>query len=179
MVERVATSRNRIDVVLGAAGSGKTYALDALRDAFEASGHQVYGAALAATAAQGLQHGAGIPSTTIRRLVGEQNRPPWGLDYRTVLVLDEAAMIGTRQLAPIIDAAERAHAKIVLVGDPKQLPEIDAGGTFAAIAKRIPISRLTDNHRQTDPHERDALAALRTGHIDLALHQLHRAICLD
>jgi conjugative relaxase-like TrwC/TraI family protein len=176
LVQTVATSGNRVDVVIGAAGSGKTYALDALRAAFEAQGQRVIGASLAATAAQGLEHGAGIPSVTVHRLLNQRaGSNPVGFDYRTVLVVDEAAMVGTRQLAAIVDEADRRGGKVVLVGDPKQLPEIDAGGTFAAIARRIPHAQLTDNHRQTNPDEREALRSLRRDDVEGALGHLHRA----
>ena len=70
------------------------------------------------------------------------------MEPNTVLVIDEAGMVGTRVLARALDHAERAGAKVVLVGDPKQLPEIDAGGLLAALAERMPGAELTTNRRQ-------------------------------
>ena len=92
-----------------------------------------------------------------------------------MLVIDEAGMVGTRQLARLIDEARRADAKLVLVGDPRQLPEVDAGGTFSAIARRIEPLQLSENRRQHDPNERAALDALRANDVDNALANLHRS----
>jgi hypothetical protein len=89
-------------------------------------------------------------------------------DDRTVVVIDEAGMAGTRNLAPILDAADRSGAKVVLVGDPHQLPEIDAGGVLTGLAKRLDPIELTHNRRQRDRWERDALDELRRGDVDAA-----------
>ncbi len=69
-------------------------------------------------------------------------------------------MVGTSRLLDVIDRAAEAGAKVVLVGDPKQLPESDAGGLFAALAHRLGYAELTENRRQLDPEERAAVAEL-------------------
>ena len=99
----------------------------------------------------------------------------------TVLVVDEAGMVGTRQLARVLDHAAAAHAKVVLVGDPRQLPEIDAGGLLRGLGARMPTIRLTENRRQRESWERDALAQLRDGHVDdaVAAYQEHGRIRTD
>jgi conjugative relaxase-like TrwC/TraI family protein len=170
MVERVTGSGAGVDVVVGVAGSGKTFALGAARDAWAGSGHRIIGAALSARAAGELQDGSGIPATTIARLLADLDRPdPAALPPRTVLVLDEAGMVGTRQLAGLLDHARAARAKVVLVGDDRQLGEIEAGGAFAALAHLLDATELTDNRRQRQAWEREALAELRHGHPDVAL----------
>jgi conjugative relaxase-like TrwC/TraI family protein len=170
MVESLTTSGAGVEVVIGRAGAGKTYALDAARRAWEDTGHRVIGAALAARAAAELQAGAGITSTTLERLLADLDRPGplSALPPRTVLVIDEAAMVGTRQLSRVLDHAERARAKVVLVGDPRQLPEIEAGGAVTALAAHVPTTELTDNRRQVHEWERAALAELRAGHVPAA-----------
>jgi ATP-dependent exoDNAse (exonuclease V) alpha subunit len=80
-----------------------------------------------------------------------------------VLIVDEAAMVGTRLLARILDHADRAGAKVVLVGDTAQLPEIDAGGAFRGLAVRLGSVRLDENRRQVHQWEREALELLRVG----------------
>lgn len=175
LVETIATSGREVDVVVGKAGAGKTFALDALRSAFEAEDTRVIGAALAARAAHELQSGAGIRSTTAHSLIGAIDRGQLSMNDRTVLVIDEAGMLPTRQLSRLLTEAHAAGAKTVLVGDPKQLPEIEAGGLFAAIARRVPAVHLTENRRQTDPFEREALDALRLGDIDAALGGLQQS----
>ncbi|MEO8691985.1 MAG: MobF family relaxase, partial [Acidimicrobiales bacterium] len=115
LVASLTTSGNGVDVVVAAAGTGKTYALGAAREVWRRGGYRVQGAALAGRAAQELETNSGIPSQTITKLVGELHRRP--LTARDVVVIDEAGMAGTRQLAPILDAAAAAGAKVVLVGD--------------------------------------------------------------
>lgn len=171
MVTRLVTSGGGVDVVVGRAGTGKTFALDAARAAWETGGYRVIGTALAARAAAGLQAGAGIPSTTVDRLLAELDRPGplAGLPPWTVIVVDEAGMIGTRKLDRLLTHAKRAHAKVVVVGDPRQLPEIDAGGALAALARRLTPIELSVNRRQTEAWERHALDELRTGTVTAAV----------
>jgi ATP-dependent exoDNAse (exonuclease V) alpha subunit len=85
------------------------------------------------------------------------------LPRRAVLVIDEAGMVSTRELAELLEHADRIHAKVVLVGDHRQLAEIDAGGAFRALATRLPAIELKENRRQHAAWERDALALLRDG----------------
>jgi hypothetical protein len=92
------------------------------------------------------------------------------LDERTVLVVDEAGMLGSRKLARLLDYAAEARAKIVLVGDDKQLASIEAGGGFRGLRLRLGASALTHNRRQAEPWEREAVEHLRDGNIDAALN---------
>lgn len=156
--------------MIGAAGSGKTHALAAARDAWDDAGYTVIGCALAARAARQLQDDSQIPSVTLDRLLIDLDRADTpGLTTRTVIVADEAAMIGTRRLGRLLDHADQAGAKVVLVGDPCQLPEIEAGGVFTGLAQRVGAVELVENRRQKDPVERQALAELRAGRIDEAI----------
>jgi len=154
-----------VSVVRAAAGTGKTFTLDAAREAWQADGHPVVGCALSARAALELEDQAGIPSVTIaatkRSLQRGRELPRGG-----VLVVDEAGMVGTRDLAILADAAKRAHAKLVLVGDDRQLPEIDAGGAFHALAERLDTLELREVRRQREPWDRAALDALRNGDVE-------------
>ena len=157
MVTRLTRSGNGIDVVSAAAGTGKTYTLDAARDAWQAAGYRVIGAAQAGIAAQELHSSAGIESSTLAMLQIDLDTGRTALDARTVLVIDEAGMAGTRTLAPILVAADRAGAKVVLVGDPRQLPEIDAGGVLTGLSERLGPIELTHNRRQCQQWERLSL----------------------
>jgi ATP-dependent exoDNAse (exonuclease V) alpha subunit len=109
MVESLTRSGDGVEVVRAAAGTGKTFALEAARDAWEASGYRVYGCALSARAAVELETQAGIDSTTIARLKLDLDRGS-GLTERNVLVVDEAGMVGSRALAEPADHAEAARA---------------------------------------------------------------------
>ena len=182
MVCQLTTSGAGVDPVEGVAGSGKTSALAAARDAWHASGYQVIGCALAARAAAHLEHDAEIPSMTLDRLLRHLDHGGVVLDRHTVVVVDEAAMVGTRKLARLVDHANLASAKVVLIGDHHQLPEIDAGGAFAGIVERLQGTRLVENHRQVEAWERDALAQLRDGNTDhaYAMYEAHgRVVHVD
>lgn len=174
-VKRVTVTDAPVAVIVGQAGTGKTFALDAAREAWHASGLRVRGAALAAKAARELQSGSGIPSQTIALLLQNLDN---GTDrlYRTdVLVLDEAGMVGTRQLHRLIEHTSKVGAKLVLVGDAKQLAEIEAGGLFASLARRLGHAELTENRRLTDRAQRATASALRDGHIDRALQRMEQS----
>jgi hypothetical protein len=135
------------------------------------SGWSSAGVALAARAALELEASAGIRSTTLARLLGQldDHRDGSPLQPGSVLVVDEAGMVGTRQLARLLDHADAQQVKVVLVGDPHQLPEIDAGGLFRALTTRLPAIELTDNRRQQHTWEQAALDELRHGEVDAAL----------
>jgi ATP-dependent exoDNAse (exonuclease V) alpha subunit len=109
-----------------------------------------------------------MPGMTVARLLREVRNT--GLPRGAVVVVDEAGMLPTRQLAQLITATAAAHGKLVLVGDDKQLPELTAGGAFAALAHYLNAATLTENRRQINAWERDALDQLRVGHIEPALY---------
>jgi hypothetical protein len=169
MVRALCGSGAGVDIVEGVAGSGKTTALTVADEAWVASGYRVHGCALAARAAARLEDATGIPSCTLDRLLGRLNRGELILGDRDVIVVDEAAMVGTRKLHELLDHADRAGAKMALIGDPRQLPEIDAGGAFRALERTLGGSVLSTNRRQHDEWERTALRQFRVGDTDQAL----------
>ncbi|MBW3651034.1 MAG: AAA family ATPase, partial [Actinobacteria bacterium] len=168
LVIALTTSGNGVDVVVGAAGTGKTTALGLARTTWESARHRVVGCALPARAAAELHAGAGIESFTIDKLLAAAERDGMTL-AADVLVVDEAGMVGTRQLARVLDLAQRSGAKVVLVGDQRQLPEINAGGAFAALAEELGAVTLRQNRRQIEKWQRAALGALRDGDPDRAV----------
>jgi hypothetical protein len=171
-VRRMLTSGAGVEVVVGPAGAGKTAALRVAHAAWQQAGVEVRGAALAAIAARTLQTGTGIPSQSLTRLTRaiRTGDPARGLPAPGgVLIVDEAGMVGTRDLAWLDAATKTAKVKLVLVGDPAQLAEIDAGGLFAGYTRALPCTRLSGNLRQREPWERDALARLRDGDVLSAL----------
>ena len=174
MITELTTTGRSLDVVIGHAGTGKTFSLDAVREAYETSGHRVTGAALAARAARQLQTGSGIPSSTAHALIQQLDTGRFKFHPGDVLVIDEAGMIGTRLLATLTSHAHRSQAKTILVGDYKQLPNLEAGGMLHALTKRVPYVELTENRRQQDPTERKVVQTLRAGMPYQALQQLNQ-----
>ncbi|MGB5381026.1 MAG: MobF family relaxase [Acidimicrobiia bacterium] len=169
MVRSFATSGNVVDVGIGPAGSGKTAVMEVINQLALLTGTPIVGAALAARTASGLQEATGIPSTSVTRLLNQPGDDP-GLPTGVVVVVDEAGMVGTRHLAAVCDLVEQAEGKLILVGDDHQLPEIDAGGLFRAVTRRLPTVELTDNVRQEHAWERAALTELRNGSPNKAIN---------
>jgi conjugative relaxase-like TrwC/TraI family protein len=158
-----------VAVVVGRAGSGKTWALGLAREAFELEGYQVLGTAPTGIATVGLADEGFTDARTIDRLLLDLQHHRVELDERTVLVVDETAMVGTRKLAPLFSHAERAGAKVVLVGDDRQFAPIQAGGGFRALRLRLGASELTVNRRQVEAWEQRAIDDVRAGNIEQAI----------
>jgi conjugative relaxase-like TrwC/TraI family protein len=162
LVLALAREGGGVQVIRAAAGTGKTYALGAAVEAWQRSGIPVIGCALSARAACELRDQTGVDATTIAWLrVGLARGVTLALG--SVLLVDEAGTVGTRDLAALSDSAAHAQAKIVLIGDDRQLPEIQAGGAFRALAERCGAIELREVRRQHEGWDRDALAALRAG----------------
>src|SRR3569833_2962941 len=115
-----------LTVLVGVAGAGKSTMLEAARQAWEGAGYTVKGAALAGIAAENLESASGITSRTLASWELSWSKGHDLLHKSDVLVIDEAGLVGTRQLAGVLERAESAGAKVVLVGDPEQLQAIEA-----------------------------------------------------
>ncbi len=158
------TGPERIAAVVGFAGAGKSTMLAAAREAWEAQGYQVHGAALSGKAAEGLEESAGIQSRTLASWSYSWDRGRDLIGRSDVFVIDEAGMVGSRQLARFIGEAEERGAKIVLVGDHEQLQAIGAGAPFRAIAEQIGNVELSGIRRQRHDWQRQAS-------VDFATHK--------
>ncbi len=165
------TSGHALDLVVGVAGSGKTSTLSAVREGFEAAGYHVIGAATSGQAAKALGQGAGVASRTVASLTWRLDHGREALTPRHVLVLDEGAMSSDADVGKLLAAVEASGAKLVAVGDYRQLGSVGPGGALEALAGRHPghVWALTDNLRQVDPGERHTLDHLRAGHLPSAL----------
>jgi conjugative relaxase-like TrwC/TraI family protein len=163
MVQHVTLSEDSIVMVRGEAGTGKTFALDAAREAWESSGHNVYGAALSNRAAGELEDGAGIASTSVALLCARLEQGRLWLHKGDRIVVDETGMLGTRQLATILAHARDAGARVVLCGDDRQIAEIEAGGAYTALCARLGAAELTEVRRQEDPRDIEAARAIWQG----------------
>ncbi|WP_447953915.1 Ti-type conjugative transfer relaxase TraA [Sphingopyxis chilensis] len=157
------TDRGDLRIVVGYAGTGKSAMLGAAREAWESAGLNVRGAALSGIAAEGLENGSGIASRTIASLEHGWARDRDLLTSRDVLVIDEAGMIGTRQMERVLSHAADAGAKVVLVGDPQQLQSIEAGAAFRSLHERHGGVEIGEVRRQNADWQREATRELATG----------------
>jgi conjugative relaxase-like TrwC/TraI family protein len=170
-VARMLSSTSAVNVVIGRAGAGKTTALAVANIAWQQAGVRVIGTAVAASTAQRLEAATGIRSMSLARLLQDARLidpatgTPCGLPAGGVVVVDEAAMVGTRAFTELLQHASASNTKVVAVGDPHQLPSIEAGGMFAALVQSLGAVELGENLRQDAAWERDALDDIRAGDI--------------
>jgi conjugative relaxase-like TrwC/TraI family protein len=169
MVRDVCQGGAGVALVEGRAGTGKTFALGVARHAWQLDGYRLLAAAPTGIATVSLEAEGFEEVATIDRLLVDLDRGQEQLGPKTVLVVDEAGMAGSRKLARLLDHAQHAGAKVVLVGDDRQLAAIDAGGGFRALRLRLGASELVENRRQRHAWEREALELVRSGLVDQAV----------
>jgi conjugative relaxase-like TrwC/TraI family protein len=182
MVRDVCQGGHGVAMVVGRAGTGKTFALGIARHAWQLDGYQLLASAPTGIAAISLQGEGFQDVATCDRLLGDLDCGREQLDAQTVLVVDEAGMVGSRKLTRLLEHAHQAQAKVVLVGDDRQLAPIDAGGGFRALRLRLGASELTENRRQQQAWEREALDLVRSGLVEeaVAAYRAHdRVVAAD
>ena len=163
-----------LGIVVGYAGTGKSAMLGVAREVWEAAGLEVRGVALSGIAAENLESGSGITSRTIASLEHGWGQGRDMLASRDVLVIDEAGMVGTRQLERVLSHAADAGAKVVLVGDPQQLQSIEAGAALRSLVERHGGAEIGEVRRQREAWQRDATRDLATGKIGEAIQAYER-----
>lgn len=168
-VRHLTDSTHGVTLAVGLPGTGKSYTLGAVCEAYEAEGYQVRGLALAGKAARGLEEGSGIKSETIHSTLASLESGKLVFTKRTILVIDEAAMVPTRLMAEVIEKAGNANAKIILVGDSEQLQSIEAGGVFKALERRFGAAELVEIQRQREGWARTAVKDFHKGDAEKGL----------
>jgi ATP-dependent exoDNAse (exonuclease V) alpha subunit len=160
-----------VSLVVGPAGTGKTFTMDTVRTCFELANltlpeqqrFTVRGLAPTGIAALELDAGAGIPTVTVDRFLLDLDNGRDRLESHDIVVVDEASMLGTRKAAPLLHHARQTGAKLIVVGDDRQLQSINVGGWFRGLRQRLGASELTINRRQLDELDRQAVALIRQG----------------
>lgn len=157
--------RGGFSIVQGSAGAGKSFGAEAINIAYTDKGYEVIGAAVAKRAAQNLQDETGIKSVTVASLVNDLNSGKKRLNDQTVIVIDEAGQVGTKQFNALLFHANAAGAKIVATGEDKQLEAIQQGGALRYLSRPdvIGCARIENIVRQNDPLDRNAVMNLRDG----------------
>lgn len=172
MIEHILGSGNVVDCVVGDAGTGKTFSFDIAHKILAEHGFKMGGGALAAVAAQELSEKASMNSSTIASIL-------WNIEHQNkrflnslpdILVIDEAAMVGTKAAGKLIDFCDEHNMKLILVGDAKQIPAIEAGGMFSMIDSEIGSAHLYENYRQRgNAAHVELVNEWRDGHAGVAL----------
>jgi conjugative relaxase-like TrwC/TraI family protein len=166
LVHRLLTNPEGVAVVIGEAGTGKTFAIVAAAEGWAQAGIELRAAAPTWRAAN-VMRSDGLPAVSTARLLSELDRAEHegegGLARRSVLPVDEAEMVDSATLARLVSHAEGEQAKLVLVGDPEQLGEIDAGGLFRATADRSEPFQLHEVIRHEHELDREAARRIREG----------------
>jgi len=177
-VEHV-TQRGHLQSVVGLAGAGKSTMLDAARRVWEQRGLNVRGITLAGKAAQELKSASGIESKTWASTVMSLRRNTDKFTSRDVIVVDEAGMVGSREMSDLLKRAEKAGARVVLVGDPKQLDPIGPGAAFRGIVERTGYAEMSEVRRQSAPWMRRASVDFARGQIGKGLDAYSEAGCVQ
>ena len=168
MVADLATSTARLQLAIAPAGSGKTTAMRVLARAWSDEGGQVIGLAPTAVAAAALGQEIGSRSDTLAKLnwaITSGFTPAWvdEIGPKTLVVIDEAGMSGTLDLAQAAGFVIARGGSVRLVGDHQQLASIAAGGVLRDIAETAGVSTLSELVRFSDPTEGAATLGLRAG----------------
>jgi conjugative relaxase-like TrwC/TraI family protein len=166
------TGPERLAVLIGPAGTGKGVVIDAAARAEQLAGRDVLGVAVSGSTSERL--GADSPALqgrtlTLDALVARANTGRLQIGAASTVFFDEAGMADHKRLQDLTDLIARSGAKLVAVGDGKQLPSIGPGGMFDRLANQAPTAELADIHRTSDPDERRAWAALRAGEPERAM----------
>ncbi len=168
----VLTGPERAAVLVGPAGTGKGVVIDAAARAEQHAGHETIGVAVSGSTAESL--GTDSPALaghtlTLDSLVARANTGTIHVGGDTTIILDEAGMVDHKRLDALTELVERSGAKLIAVGDGKQLPSIGPGGMFDRLTSHAPAAELADIHRTKDPAERRAWQALRAGEPERAM----------
>jgi hypothetical protein len=174
-----ATGPEGLALIDGQAGTGKSFTISAVRSAYEAAGYQVIGLAPTNAVAQGMgQDGFQRAATVHSEIYAFDNqRTQW--DRWTVVIVDEAAMLDTKMMAAVVTNAYESGAKLILVGDDRQLSSIDRGGMFGALKDQHGAAALSEITRQYKQDERRAASMMAEGnfHDAIAIYEQKGAIC--
>jgi Ti-type conjugative transfer relaxase TraA len=158
-----AVAAGGLKIIEGRAGTGKSYSLAAVRDAHALDGSRVIGLAPTNAVAQDLKADGFTDAGTVHAaLFGLKNgRTSW--DRRTVVIVDEAAMLDSRVTGELLVEARQSGAKVILAGDDRQLASIERGGLFTELRQQHGAAEISEITRQRTDWQRTAARDLAEG----------------
>lgn len=163
------STSHRVVGIEGLAGTGKSHMLQAAKKEIEKAGHEVRVLAPYGAQVKALRE-LGVKANTVSSFLAAKSRE---LSAATVLVVDEAGVVPTRQMAAILKLAETADARVVLIGDRQQTKAIEAGRPFDQLIKAgMDLSRMTEIQRQLDPKLKEAVGLAASGKAAMALERI-------
>ncbi|MBP6951535.1 MAG: AAA family ATPase [Alphaproteobacteria bacterium] len=170
-------SEKNLALIQGRAGVGKSYLLDAMRVAHEVEGFRVLGLAPTNKVAMDLRK-EGFEAKTCHSFLFAFKNNRETLDSKTLVIVDEAGMLGTTLSVEIFNVIKNKGAKLILVGDDRQLSSVERGGTFRFLADRYTAVELSEVRRQTIGWQKEVSEALAEGNVKRAVHLLeeHKAL---
>lgn len=164
------TGREGVAFIEGDAGTGKSFLMNGVKEAYEASGYQVLGVSFTNKAAKNLEEGSGIKDCqSVDALIAAYRNGSDRLNQRTILVLDEAGMLDSRKMKDILDICQEKCTKLICVGDQKQIQPIAAGQAFGAMKRLFGGRRLMEIMRQREGWLKDAIRDFSEGKAKHAL----------
>ena len=173
-VEHILTSQDRVIGIQGDAGTGKTSMLNAAREELEKKGYTVRGMTFTGKAAKELQTGAGVESQTLHSFLPKVHAPEFTSSQKEAWFIDEVSMVGSKQMGELIQAAREKNARVVLVGDTKQLQSIEAGRMFQKLQETgaMKTVHMKETLRQKDEEYKQIVADIAERRIDRAFTKM-------
>ena len=173
------TAKDGLVIIQGRAGTGKSYTLKAIQEAYSKDGYTVVGLAPTHVVAQDLKNEAGFENAkTVHKMLFDHKNDRDSLSKGSVLIVDEAGMLGNEVMTELLHVAMRSHSKVILVGDDRQLSSVARGGMFGYLSHEFGAYTLTEVRRQEQSWQKEMALELSQGHTKeaLGLLQDHRRI---
>ena len=156
-------------IIVGKAGTGKSYLMRAANEIWQQEGYRVIGTAVAGIASESLESESNIQSSTIASLKYRLEKGQIKLTDKDILVLDEAGMVDAYDMQKLLRATREAGAKLILVGDHNQVQAIGPGAPFRSLLEKIGFMELDEIIRQKQEIDRIATGLLSSGKTGQAL----------
>jgi ATP-dependent exoDNAse (exonuclease V) alpha subunit len=173
-IARSTTTTDRIIAWQGVAGAGKTYSLKLYAELATDAGFTVRGFAPSAAASTVLGQEAGIPSSTVAHLLNAQPKPDRLLG-KEIWIVDEAGLLSTKDAHALLQKASAQQARLILVGDTRQLAAVEAGNPFRSLQTAgMTIAYLNESRRQKTEDLKAAVALMADGQVEQSLQKMEQ-----